>query len=63
MVNQSRKDALVALLVHAHEILELKFGFRLWDETVIPENWPESEMAIQIADEGVIAALVRQPKT
>jgi cyclopropane-fatty-acyl-phospholipid synthase len=49
------------MLAHAHERLKLDFGFALWDGSRVPENYPRDGLAIAIADEGVVAALMRRP--
>lgn len=59
---RARRDALAALLTEAHEALGLKVGFRLWDGTRAPEGWPADALALALADEGVVAALVRRPR-
>jgi cyclopropane-fatty-acyl-phospholipid synthase len=58
----ARRNALADLLAEAHGKLGLKLGFRLWDGTTVPEGRPADALAIAIADEGVIAALVRRPR-
>ena len=40
----------------------LEFGFRLWDGALVPADWPRDALAIAIADEGVVASLIRAPR-
>ncbi len=56
-----RIQALSALLAHAHAMLELKIGFQLWDGSRVPADWPEDGLMVALADEGVIASVVRRP--
>ena len=50
------------LLAHARERVGLDLGFVLWDGSTIPADLSPSALAILIADEGAIAALIRRPK-
>ncbi|WP_235919169.1 SAM-dependent methyltransferase [Aureimonas psammosilenae] len=50
------------LLDHARDRLRLDLGFRLWDGSLVPSDWPQDAPAIAIADENVVAALLRAPK-
>lgn len=59
---RARRDALAALLTEAHGRLGLRLGFRLWDGSRVPDGWPADALAVTIADEGVVAALVRRPR-
>ncbi|NBQ75833.1 MAG: class I SAM-dependent methyltransferase, partial [Acetobacteraceae bacterium] len=61
MTAQSRLTAFRRLLTHAHERLDLGFGFKLWDGSTIPENLPKDALMISLADEAMIAALLRKP--
>ncbi len=56
-----RLASLKKMLAHAHERLKLDFGFQLWDGSRVPENYPRDGLAIAIADEGVVGALMRRP--
>jgi cyclopropane-fatty-acyl-phospholipid synthase len=58
----SRLASLRRLLEEAHARLGLKLGFRLWDESRVPADWPEDGLMIAIADQGVVASLLRRPK-
>jgi cyclopropane-fatty-acyl-phospholipid synthase len=49
------------LLTHAHSQLGLQFGFVLWDGSTVPDGLTAGALAIRIADEGVVAALLRRP--
>ncbi len=59
---EKRLARLKSLLGDAHRRMGLEFGFRLWDGSSAPEGWPDDALAIAIADEGVVAALIRAPK-
>jgi cyclopropane-fatty-acyl-phospholipid synthase len=41
--------------------MALQFGFRLWDGSTIPTSLPADALLLSIADEGVIASLLRRP--
>ena len=56
-----RLDRFKRLLHHAHERLGLNFGFALWDGSTVPAALSPDALAIAIADEGVVAALLRSP--
>jgi len=60
--DQKRKARLKALLAEAHALLGLQFGFRLWDGSLVPAHWRPDALAIAIADEGVVAGLLRAPR-
>jgi cyclopropane-fatty-acyl-phospholipid synthase len=49
-------------LAHARDQLSFDFGFLLWDGSTVPADLPSSELAIAIADECAVAALMRRPK-
>ncbi|RTL53875.1 MAG: class I SAM-dependent methyltransferase [Bradyrhizobiaceae bacterium] len=57
----NRIDAFRKLLVHVRERLSLEPGFVLWDGSTVPDALPRDALAIKIADENVIAALIRRP--
>jgi cyclopropane-fatty-acyl-phospholipid synthase len=59
---EQRLESFRALLTPVHRRLALEFGFRLWDGSLVPVDWPATSLAIAIADEGVVAALLRAPK-
>jgi len=58
---ESRLASLKRLIAEIHRRLELGFGFRLWDGSTIPDNWPKDGLELAIADEGAIAALIKGP--
>ncbi|AMJ62042.1 class I SAM-dependent methyltransferase [Bosea sp. PAMC 26642] len=60
--DDKRLAALRRLLDEAHRKLGLRLGFRLWDGSSVPADWPENGLAIAIRDAGVVAALLRKPK-
>ena len=57
----TRLESLKRFLGHVHERLDLDFGFALWDGSRVPETYSGDGLAIAIADEGVVASLVRRP--
>jgi cyclopropane-fatty-acyl-phospholipid synthase len=57
-----RLESLRRLLAHVRERLSFDVGFLLWDGSTVPAQLRPTELAIVIADEGAIAALVRRPK-
>ena len=59
---QQRLRSFRALLTRAHRRLALEFGFRLWDASFVPADWPAASLAIAVADEGAVAALLRAPE-
>ena len=59
---EKRLESLKALLDDAHRRLGVEFGFRLWDGALVPADWPSDALAIRIADEGVVASLIRAPR-
>lgn len=60
--SKQRIRSISALLAQAHQRLALEFGFRLWDGSLVPADWPPTSLAIAIADEGAVAGLLRAPK-
>jgi cyclopropane-fatty-acyl-phospholipid synthase len=59
---ERRLQRVRTLIADAHKRMALQFGFRLWDGSRVPSDWPGDALAIAIADEGVIAGLLRAPK-
>ena len=59
---ERRLAGVKALLADAHRRLGLEFGFRVWDGSFAPADWPPGALAIAIADEGAVAGLVRAPR-
>ncbi len=60
---QSRLDAARRALSHAHERLELEFGFELWDGSSIPAGKTgETDLRLAITDEMALPRLLRRPK-
>ncbi|MBX9650635.1 MAG: cyclopropane-fatty-acyl-phospholipid synthase family protein [Xanthobacteraceae bacterium] len=57
----TRLDAFRRLLAHVRERLGFGPGFVLWDGSTVPDSLPANALAIRIADEGAIAALMRRP--
>jgi cyclopropane-fatty-acyl-phospholipid synthase len=49
------------LLEHARASLGIGFGFVLWDGSTVPADLDPNALALVIADEGAVAALVRRP--
>jgi cyclopropane-fatty-acyl-phospholipid synthase len=58
----SRLAGFKTLLAHVREKAALDIGFMLWDGSTVPADLAPNALAISIADEGAIAALVRKPK-
>jgi cyclopropane-fatty-acyl-phospholipid synthase len=56
-----RLDRLRRLLAHAREQLSFDVGFILWDGSTVPPGLPPRALAVAIADEGAVAALMRRP--
>ena len=56
-----RLQSLKKLIAHAREKLALDVGFVLWDGSTVPESLAPDELAITIADEGVVAGALRRP--
>ena len=61
MSSASRLKSFRKLLAHARQILELDIGFRLWDGSTVPDSLDPGAFTIRLADEGLIAALLRAP--
>src|SRR6478735_9928061 len=57
-----RLQSLTSLLAHVRERLGLELGFVLWDGTTIPADLAAHAIALKIADEGAVAAMIRRPK-
>ncbi|MBV9348163.1 MAG: class I SAM-dependent methyltransferase [Pseudolabrys sp.] len=57
-----RLSAFRDLLAHLRELLALEFGFVLWDGSSVPAGHPPGDLAVVIADEGVVAAVIRRPR-
>ena len=62
MSAQSRLARFKTLLAHVRERAGLDLGFILWDGTTVPEDHPRDSFAAVLADEGVVAALLRSPR-
>jgi len=58
---EKRVTALKALLAHVRERLGLDVGFVLWDGSTVPSGLGANALAIAIADENTVAALLRRP--
>lgn len=56
-----RLEIFKRLLAHIRELLSLDLGFVLWDGSTVPAKLSSRALAIVIADEGVVAALLRRP--
>ena len=57
-----RLESIRRVLMDVHERLRLDFGFQLWDGSTVPSGYPASALAVRIADENVIAAMLRRPR-
>jgi hypothetical protein len=56
-----RLVSLKRLLGHLRELLALEFGFVLWDGFTAPADLAAHQLAVVLADEGVVAAMLRRP--
>jgi len=56
--DQKRLAAARRLAGHLHEQLELEFGIRLWDGSVIPSGW--SGLTLCLNDPRVLTSMIRQ---
>ncbi len=61
MAAQARLDGFASLLTHARQRLGLRLGFVLWNGVRVPADLPPETLAVRIADEGVVATLLRRP--
>jgi len=57
----ARLEGFRDLLAQAHRVLDLQFGFELWDGSTVPADLPPYAMRLVIRHENVIASLVRRP--
>jgi cyclopropane-fatty-acyl-phospholipid synthase len=57
----SRLDGFRRLLTHIHERILPGLGFVLWDGSPVPADLRSDALALVIADEGAIAAMMRRP--
>ena len=62
MSAQTRLTSLKTLLAHVRDATKLEVGFVLWDGSTVPAGLAPNALAISLADEGAIGALVRKPK-
>lgn len=58
---EKRLRGLRDLLAHVRQAYGLDVGFQLWDGSAVPSDLPSDGLAVVIADEGAVAALVRRP--
>ena len=56
-----RLESTKRLLGHLRELLAFDFGFVLWDGSTVPADLSSQALALVLADEGVVAALLRRP--
>jgi cyclopropane-fatty-acyl-phospholipid synthase len=56
-----RLETFKRLLTHIRDLLSLDFGFVLWDGTTVPADLPSDALAVVLADEGIVAAILRRP--
>src|SRR5215218_2385603 len=57
-----RLQAFKTILARLRERVGLPLGFVLWDGSTVPADLAPDALAIVIADEGVVASLVRKPR-
>ena len=62
MSAETRLESFRTLLAHARERAGIDIGFVLWDGSTVPDSLEPSALAVVIADEGAVAALLRRPK-
>ena len=56
-----RLDSFKRLLTHINERILPDLGFVLWDGSTVPADLRSDALALAIADEGAIAAMIRRP--
>jgi len=56
-----RLDSFRRLLTHINERILPGLGFVLWDGSTAPVDLPSDALALVIADEGAVAAMIRRP--
>ena len=56
-----RLDGFKRLLTHIHERILPDLGFVLWDGSTVPADLRANALALVIADEGAVAAMMRRP--
>ena len=56
-----RLASLTRLITHVHERILPDLGFVLWDGSTVPADLRADALALVIADEGAIAAMIRRP--
>jgi cyclopropane-fatty-acyl-phospholipid synthase len=56
--DQKRLSAARRLAGHLHEQLELEFGIRLWDGSLVPQEW--SGLTLCLNDPRVLTSMIRQ---
>ncbi len=56
-----RLESFRRLLASIRELLSLDYGFLLWDGSSVPADHPSGALALVLADEGVVAAMLRRP--
>src|SRR4051794_14165062 len=61
MPSQVRLDRFASLLAHARERLGFGIAFVLRNGVTVPASGHAKALAVRIADEGVVAALLRKP--
>ena len=62
MTSTTRLDSFRRFLTHLRERTGFAPGFVLWDGSTVPADLPADALAVSIADEGAVAALLRKPK-
>lgn len=62
MTAAARLDAFRSFLAHIRARTGFEPGFVLWDGSTVPADHPPGALAVAIADEGAVAALLRRPK-
>lgn len=62
MSAKSRLKTFRKVLEHARQVLEIDIGFKLWDGSTVPADLSQNAFAVVLADEGLVAALLRSPR-
>ncbi|MCE1237805.1 MAG: cyclopropane-fatty-acyl-phospholipid synthase family protein [Hyphomicrobiales bacterium] len=56
-----RADAALDVLRHVHRVLDLAFGFELWDGRTVPSDLAPDGLRIFVGHEGAVTRLLRRP--
>lgn len=56
-----RADAALEVLRHVHAVLDLAFGFELWDGRTVPADLAADALRLFVGHEGAVTRLLRRP--